>query len=71
MRSSDIDTQIPDRILTKAAVAAWLGVSQCTIDRWTREGRFPAKLQLGPARVGWERSEVESWLARKRPKRPD
>ena len=57
---------ISNLILSKAAVATWLGVSQCTIDRWAREGRFPPKLQLGPARVGWQRNEIEDWLSQKK-----
>lgn len=66
MTHSIDEPAVRDQILPKAAVAAWLGVSQCTIDRWSREGRFPQKLQLGPARVGWQQSDVEAWLAQKK-----
>lgn len=59
------DVRTPDPILSKASVAALLGVSQSTIDRWTRAGMFPAKLRLGPARVGWRQTAVEAWIAQR------
>jgi prophage regulatory protein len=52
-----------DPVLSKAAVANLLGVSPSSIDRWSRAGAFPPKLQLGPARVGWRKTAVEAWLA--------
>ncbi|RMB39166.1 AlpA family transcriptional regulator [Sphingomonas sp. PP-F2F-G114-C0414] len=52
----------PDRILPKAAVASWLGVSASTVDRWTKAGAFPPRLRLGPGRVGWSQSTVQAWL---------
>ncbi|RYF03068.1 MAG: AlpA family phage regulatory protein [Deltaproteobacteria bacterium] len=52
----------PDPILSKAAVAHWLGVSASTVDRWTKAGDFPPSLRLGPARVGWPQSTVQTWL---------
>lgn len=62
---STIDTQLPapDPVLSKAAVANLLGVSPSSIDRWTRAGTFPAKIKLGPARIGWRKAAVEAWLA--------
>ena len=63
MSELNIQSEKPDPILSKAAIGAWLGVAPGTIDRWAREGIFPRKLQLGPARVGWRRSAVEAWLA--------
>jgi len=59
------DIRTPDPVLSKAAVAALLGVSQSTIDRWSRDGLFPPKLRLGPARVGWRQTSVEAWLAQR------
>lgn len=53
----------PDQVLSKAAVAALIGVSPSSIDRWCRSGGFPPKLRLGPGRVGWRKTAVEAWLA--------
>ena len=52
-----------DPILSKAAVANWLGVSASSVDRWTKAGTFPPRVRLGPARVGWATSTVQAWLA--------
>jgi prophage regulatory protein len=55
-------TSFPDPVLSKAAVATWLGVSPSTVDRWAKAGTFPRRLQLGPSRVGWTQSTVQAWL---------
>lgn len=52
-----------DRILSKAEVAALLGVSASTLDRWTKAGAFPPRVRLGPARVGFSQAAVRTWLA--------
>ena len=52
-----------DRVISKQAVANWLGVPPSSIDRWCAAGTFPEKLRLGPGRVGWAQSAVEAWLA--------
>lgn len=38
-------------------------LSETTIWRLERAGKFPARRQLSANVVGWLRSEVESWLA--------
>jgi prophage regulatory protein len=58
-----MDYQPADLILSKRAVATWIGVDVSTIDRWAKAGLFPEKKRLGPSRVGWSRSAVEAWLA--------
>ena len=39
-----------------------LGVSRNTLWRWERDGKFPARRQLGPNCVAWLVTEVEQWL---------
>lgn len=39
------------------------GLSVQTIHRLERAGKFPARLQLGPGRVGWLETDVARWLA--------
>lgn len=39
---------------TAARVAFWRGV---------KAGRFPAPIQLSPARIAWRSDEIETWLA--------
>lgn len=48
--------------LKRAEVVALVGMGYSTIWRLEREGKFPARRKLSAGRVGWVRSEVESWM---------
>jgi prophage regulatory protein len=37
------------------------GYSLQSIHRLERQGKFPARLQLGPGRVGWLASSIKAW----------
>ncbi len=39
-----------------------VNASRVTIWRWERDGLFPARVQLGPRRVGWYEDEIDEWL---------
>lgn len=52
-------------IIRKPELQTMLGISDPSIYRWEREGKFPKRLQLGGNSVGWLLSEVEAWLAAK------
>lgn len=49
-------------IIRKAELQSMLGISDPSIYRWEREGKFPKRLQLGGNSVGWLLSEVEAWI---------
>jgi predicted DNA-binding transcriptional regulator AlpA len=55
-------------------IAGWRGASAATgrstaaLKRDARAGRFPAPIELGPNRIGWRNSEIQSWIA-SRPRR--
>lgn len=51
------------KILRKTEAAARVGYSQVHIMRLSRAGKFPQKLQLGPASVGFLESEIDAWIA--------
>lgn len=55
------------RVLRPREVAALLGVSRATLARWQRDGVFPARRQIGPARVGWVEADVLAWLSSRPP----
>lgn len=38
------------------------GLGYTTIFKLERDGKFPARRQLSPGRVGWLTSEVDAWL---------
>ncbi len=37
--------------------------SRVHIGRLEAQGNFPSRVHLGPGRVGWVESEIDSWLA--------
>ena len=43
-----------------------IGISQTTIWRLRRAGKFPPHVQLGENAVGWRRSDLEAWIAHRR-----
>lgn len=51
-----------ERILRIKEVTQLTGVSRTTIWRMERNGKFPARVQLGIGCVGWKRNEVAIWL---------
>ncbi len=53
------------RILRKHEVVDRVGYSAMHISRLEKAGKFPRRVQLGPAAVGWVESEVDDWIAAK------
>ena len=53
------------RIIRKPELFSKIGLSDATIWRMERTGRFPQRIQLGGNSVGWFDDEIETWLARK------
>jgi excisionase family DNA binding protein len=49
--------------LRKSEVANRLGVTVRTVERWEREGRFPARVQIGPRAVRYREAEVVEFEA--------
>jgi len=52
-----------ERVLRKPEVIGRSGMSGTTIWRLEKSGKFPRRVKLGGAAVGWMASEFESWLA--------
>jgi excisionase family DNA binding protein len=44
---SHVAAEMPTEYLTRAEVAALLGVSPNTVARWARNGRIPCQMTLG------------------------
>jgi predicted DNA-binding transcriptional regulator AlpA len=44
-------------------LAALVPLSETTIWRYERDGRFPRRIKLGLKRVAWSRREVLDWIA--------
>lgn len=53
-------------VLTAQDVCDRLTISEPTLRRYSKAGGdFPRKIHLGPRRVGYLKSDVEAWLARR------
>lgn len=50
------------RIIRKPELLNMLGLSDPTVYRMEKAGRFPKRLQLGGNSVGWLASEIEGWF---------
>jgi predicted DNA-binding transcriptional regulator AlpA len=51
-----------DPVLSEKQILDWLGIASATASRWRAIGEGPAYVQLGPRRIGYRRSVVETWL---------
>jgi len=51
-----------DRVLRKPELLGRLQLSDATVWRLERAGRFPQRIQLGGNSVGWFESEINEWL---------
>jgi prophage regulatory protein len=52
-----------DRFMPRAEVISATGLSDTTLWREYRAGRFPKPIPLTKNRVGWLESEVRAWMA--------
>ena len=50
-----------DPIMTMAEIAAASRLSRWTVIRNVKAGTFPAPLRLSVGRIGWRKSDFESW----------
>jgi excisionase family DNA binding protein len=48
-------------VMTTAELLKQLGVHRTTLERWVKEGEFPAPTRIG-GRLYWLRSEVQDWI---------
>lgn len=53
------------RIIRKPELFSKIGLSDATIWRMEKLGRFPRRIQLGGNSVGWFDTEINGWLAGK------
>ncbi len=54
---------ITTRFLRKRLILAATGMSDTTIWRLVRDGKFPPPTKLGPNSVSWRESDYEEWAA--------
>ena len=55
-----------DRVIRKKELLPFIGLSDVTIWRMERAGKFPRRIRLGGNSVGWYESEIIEWMEKKR-----
>jgi prophage regulatory protein len=53
------------RIIRKPELFSKIGLSDATIWREEKMGRFPRRIKIGSGSVGWFSDEIEEWLQAK------
>jgi len=51
-----------DRIIRDKEVGWLTGLGKTSRWRMEHEGRFPARVRISAAAVGWKLSEIQAWL---------
>lgn len=51
-----------DRFIRLQDLTELTGLSEATLRRKEKAGRFPARVRLGPNAVAWRESEVAVWM---------
>ena len=57
------NTEQRPRIMRKPEILNMIGLSDPTIWRMEKDGKFPKRIRLGGNSCGWLESEVTGWLA--------
>jgi len=57
-----MEKKIAKRIIRKPELLAMIGLSDPTIWRMEKEGKFPKRIRLGGNSCGWLESEINEWL---------
>ena len=53
------------RVVRKPELLSRIGLSDVTIWRMEKAGKFPKRISLGANSVGWLNNEINDWLAEK------
>jgi prophage regulatory protein len=51
-----------DRFIRLPTVLARIGISRSTLWAWTRAGKFPPPVKIGPRAVAWRAREINDWI---------
>lgn len=43
-------------------ILPFLPIAKSTVEKWVREGRFPAPIKLAPTVTCWKNEDIHAWL---------
>lgn len=61
MKQQDVSAT-PTRLLRKPAVLDRVALSDTTIWRLERAGKFPKSIRISPGAVAWREGDIERWI---------
>ncbi|MFK4385826.1 helix-turn-helix transcriptional regulator [Bradyrhizobium sp. USDA 223] len=64
MRHAALPFNLPPRMLSREAAAAYVNVSPNTFDGMVAEGRMPSARKLSERRISWDRMELDAYIER-------
>ena len=56
------DSLTPERILSAAQAAQFIGLSRPTLNRMRRAGKLPPAIQISERRIGWRVRDLVAYL---------
>lgn len=70
---TQIPTEVPvnpgapalERLIGRKEVLLLIGISNATLWRWIKAGRFPAPMKIGKKKVAWRSSVLATWIAQR------
>jgi len=60
-----MEKRIERRVLRKPELMTRIGLSDASIYRMEKAGKFPKRIRLGGQSVGWFSDEVDKWFDQK------
>lgn len=54
-----------ERLIGRKEVLIIIGISNATLWRWIKAGRFPAPMKIGKKKVAWRSSVLATWIAQR------
>lgn len=54
-----------ERLISRKETLILIGISNATLWRWIKAGRFPAPLKIGKKKVAWRSSVLAEWIAQR------
>jgi prophage regulatory protein len=52
-------------LIGRKEVLILIGISNATLWRWIKAGRFPAPMKIGKKKVAWRSSVLAQWIAQR------
>ncbi len=54
-----------ERLIGRKEVLMLIGISNATLWRWIKAGRFPAPMKIGKKKVAWRSSVLAHWITQR------